>query len=160
MRNTMPYTMLLLLAASPAMAAPVKVAVADFDYQDSSGEIRNQDSLHNTQLKALKAAIIAAVGKTAGDSAAALACGQAKCTADDMDEDVIAKAARADAAKYVVFGGVHKVSTLIQWGQIEVMDVATGKAVLTRTVTFRGDDDAAWRHAADYIGQMVVTSIH
>ena len=160
MRGTIACTAwLCLTAACPALAAPVRLVVADFDYQDSSGEARNQDAAHDARLKAMKAAIIDAVQKTGGDSAAPLRCGQPKCAANDLDADAIAKAARADGAKYVVFGGVHKVSTLIQWGQIEVMDVLTGKAVLTRTVTFRGDDDAAWQHAADYIGQMVVTAI-
>jgi hypothetical protein len=160
MCRSIAMTALLLLTASwPALAAPVKVLVADFDYQDSSGEVRNQDAAHDAQLKALKTAIIDAVNKDGRDSAAPLPCNQVKCSADDLDADMIAKAAGAAGAKFVVFGGVHKVSTLIQWGEIEVTDVATGKAVLARTVTFRGDDDAAWQHAAGYIGQMVVTAI-
>jgi hypothetical protein len=160
-RLTVKRTILLLsLGVVPARAAPVKIAVADFDYQDSSGELRNQQAAHDAQLQALKAAIIDAVARTAGDTAAPLRCGQPKCAADDLDQDTIAKAAQAQNAQFVVFGGVHKISTLIQWGEIEVMDVSTGKAVLTRTVTFRGDDDAAWRHAAEYVGQMVVAAIH
>jgi hypothetical protein len=68
-------------------------------------------------------------------------------------------AARSQHVRFVVFGGVHKISTLIQWGQIEVMDVGSGKALLSRTVSFRGDDEAAWQHAAAYIGQMVAAVI-
>jgi hypothetical protein len=158
--TTVRAALLAALAAGPAVAAPVKVAVADFDYQDSSGEMLDQGAAHEARLKALKAVVIGAVTASGGDMAAPLSCGQAKCAAGDLDQDAIAKAARAENAQFVVFGGVHKVSTLIQWAQIDIMNVATGKAVLSRTVTFRGDDEAAWHHAAAYVGEMVVAAIH
>ena len=151
--------LLLAAYAETAMASPVRVAVADFDYQDSSGEQRDQTAAHQTRLTALKADIIGIVGKSSKATAAALRCGQKSCSVDEMDADQIAKSARADNAQFVVFGGVHKISTLIQWGQIEIMDVSTGKSVLSRTVTFRGDDEAAWQHASDYVGQMVLSAV-
>jgi hypothetical protein len=148
-----------LSAAAPARAAPVTVAVADFDYADSSGEVTNQQAAHAERLVGLKTEIIAALSQSGRFAGVALACGKPPCTAGDLDEDAIASAARARHAQFVVFGGVHKISTLIQWGQVEVMDAASGKAVLSRTVTFRGDSDDAWKHAAEYIGQMVVTAL-
>jgi hypothetical protein len=160
MRLELTCTALLLTAIAPAVhATSVKVAVADFDYQDTSGELRNQTAEHDAEVKALKASIMEMVTKSGAATAAPLECGQPKCSADALDQDAIAKAAKAENAQFVVFGGVHKTSTLIQWGEIEVMDVATGKAKLARTVTFRGDDTAAWQHAADYVGQMVVSAV-
>jgi hypothetical protein len=145
--------------ALPAQAAPVPVAVADFDYVDSSGEVTNQQLAHAERLRELKADIITALSQNGRFAGVALDCGKPPCAADNMDQDAIANATRAQHAQFVVFGGVHKVSTLIQWGQVEVMDAATGKAVLSRTVSFRGDSDDAWKHAADYVGQMVATAL-
>ncbi len=145
------------LAAS-ARAAPL-VAVADFDFVDSSGEPRDQAAQHDGRMRALSKDIIDRIGKSARFVAGPLHCAQPHCSADSLDQDSIAAAARAQKAKYVVFGGVHKVSTLIQFGQIEVMDVASGRSVLSRAITFRGDDEAAWQHASDFIGRMLIEDL-
>jgi len=147
------------ICALPAQAAPARVAVADFDYVDSSGEVANQQAVHADRLRELKADIIASISQNGQFTGVALTCGKPPCAAGNMDQDAISSAARAQHAQFLVFGGVHKVSTLIQWGQMVVMDVATGKAVLARTVSFRGDSNDAWKHAADYLGQMVVTAL-
>ncbi len=149
----------LLTQFSPASAAPQTIAVADFDYVDSSGEPADQQAAHAQRLNALKAEIIASLTHSGRFAGVALNCAKPPCSASNMDQDGISQAARAQNAQFVVFGGVHKISTLIQWGQVEVMDTATGKAAASRTVTFRGDSDDAWRHAADYVGQLVVSGI-
>ena len=150
-----------LVAGGDARAAsPVTVAVADFDYLDSSGEVRDQRADHDARLRALGNDIIADLARSGRFAPVHLVCAAPPCSADGMDQDAMVQAARAQHAQLVVFGGVHKMSTLIQWGRIEVMDVATGQRRLARTVTFRGDTDDAWQHAADYIGQMLVDSLH
>jgi hypothetical protein len=58
-----------------------------------------------------------------------------------------------------VFGGVHKISTLITFGRIEVVDLASGRSLLNRDITFRGDDEGAWTHADSYIADMVVQAL-
>jgi hypothetical protein len=151
--------LVLLSVAKPALAAPICVAVADFDYVDSSGEVTDQRAAHAQRLRDMQADIIHLLTASGKVSAAALQCGKPPCSVDNLDEDQVKRAATAQHAQFVVFGGIHKISTLIQWGQIEVMDVATGKAVLSRTVTFRGDSDDAWRHAADYVGDLVEGSM-
>ena len=150
---------MVLLLALPAAAAPLRVAVADFDYTDSSGEIRDQRAAHAERLRALKAAIVKDLKKSPRFAAAPLACASPPCSADALDQSGILAAAKAQNAQFVIFGGVRKMSTLIQWGEVGVMDTQTGKAALSRTITFRGDSDDAWRHAADYIGQMMVSSV-
>jgi hypothetical protein len=154
-------TVAFLLAASQVLAAaPLTVAVADFDYLDTSGEVRDQSAAHDARLKTLGKEISADLVRSGRFTSVKLTCATPPCSADGMDQDSMIKAARAEHAQLVVFGGVHKMSTLIQWGRVEVMDVATGKRRLARTVTFRGDSDDAWQHAADYIGQMLVDSLH
>lgn len=158
MRRHAIATALLLLLAPLARAAPVTVAIADFGYVDSSGEPRDQSAAHARRLQALQASITAALTK-AGFHAVPLACATPPCTADALDQDGITAAARRQGAPVVVFGGVHKISTLIEFGHVDVMDVASGRALLSREVQFRGDTDEAWTHAADYIAGMVADTI-
>ena len=147
------------LAAGAARAAVPSVAVADFDFVDSSGEARDQTTQHEADMKALKADIIATLGKDGKFTVDALKCKQPVCSAESLDQNSMVQAARAQQEKYVVFGGVQKISTLIQFGQVRVMDVASGQAVLSRAITFRGDDQAAWQHASDYVSQMLIGSL-
>jgi hypothetical protein len=150
----------LVVAGHALAASPLTIAVADIDYVDSSGEVRDQRADHATRLHALEQQIIADLAHSGRFAPVHLTCATPPCSADHMDQDAMVAAARAQHAQLVVFGGVHKMSTLIQWGRFEVMDVATGKRRLARTVTFRGDTDDAWQHAADYVGQMLVDSLH
>ena len=147
-----------MFAAWPAQAA-VRVAVADFDYDDSSGEVRQETAEHAKFVTALKADIVKAIADAGGFSTETLRCGAKTCSGDSLDQAEMTRAAKAQDARFIVFGGVHKVSTLIQWGQIEVMDTQTGQTKLSRTVSFRGDDADAWQHAGSYIGQMVVDAL-
>lgn len=149
----------LAIMAPSALAARQTVAVAAFDYADSSGEVTDQQAAHAERLNAMQVAIVASLTQSGRFTGVALKCGKPACSAGNLDQDEMDNAARAQNAQFVVFGGVHKISTLIQWGQVEVMDTATGKAVASRTVTFRGDSEDAWRHAADYVGQLVVSAI-
>jgi uncharacterized protein YciI len=146
-------------AAHGALAAPT-VAIAAFDYSDTSGEVRDQRAAHAARLDALDASIGAALQQSGRFTPVKLACATPPCSAHEMDQDSMVAAARAQHARFVVFGGVHKMSTLIQWGQVDVMDAETGKQVLSRLVTFRGDTDDAWDHAASYIGDMLVQALH
>ena len=150
---------LIMLLARPTHAEPIRIAVADFDYTDSSGEVTDQRIAHADRLRAFKSAIIDDLKKNPHFAASPLACKAAPCSANELDQSGIVAAAKAQDARFVIFGGVRKMSTLIQWGEVGVMDTATGQAALSRTVTFRGDSDDAWQHAADYVGEMMVTSI-
>jgi uncharacterized protein YciI len=148
-----------LLPVPRAGAAPVAIAIASFDYTDSSGEPRDQTAAHAARLKMLQAEIADTLRRSGRFAPAALHCGKPPCSAEDLDGPDMQGAAKAQDARFVVFGGVHKMSTLIQWGQVEVMNTATGAPALSRTVTFRGDSDEAWHHAADYIGQLLLDGL-
>jgi hypothetical protein len=145
---------LLYAAPAPAAAKPI-VAVADFDYADTSGEVTDQSAAHAARIKMLHDGIMAAVARDSAVAAVALQCASPPCSADRLGQQGVMQAAGFQHADFVVFGGVHKISTLIQFGAIDIMDAHSGKATLSREVQFRGDNDDAWQHAAAYIGQLV-----
>ncbi|NOJ50054.1 DUF2380 domain-containing protein [Bradyrhizobium archetypum] len=72
-----------------------------------------------------------------------------------MSQDVFIAAARKAGARLVVYGGIRKMSTLVQWGEIQLLDLEAEKLLMRRTVTFRGDNDAAYRHAADFVSDQL-----
>ena len=113
-------------------AAPIPVAVAAFSYVDTSGEPHDQKALH--------AARLAAFEHVLRDELAAS--GRFRLTG------------RAQA-RLLVTGGVHKMSTLVQWVQVDVVDANNGVRLASRTLTFRGDSDDAWAHAAHYVGRLI-----
>jgi hypothetical protein len=137
---------------SPA-AAPIAVAV--FDYFDTSGEVTDQSAEHLAR--------VASFAKLLRDSLAAqgdyrvvpIECPDHPCTATSMSQDVFIAAARRAGARLVVYGGIRKMSTLVQWGEIQLLDLEAEKLLMRRTVTFRGDNDAAYRHAAKFVGDQL-----
>jgi hypothetical protein len=146
-------------AALPGHAAgPVAVAVADFDYNDTSGEAADQVAVHRAR--------IAAFGNQLRDNLTRRAyrvmrpgCAAATCTAAEMPPDELIAAARRGGAHYLLYGGVHKMSTLIQWGEVQLVDLDREQLVMRRTVTFRGDTDEAFARAADFVGDTINDAI-
>ena len=72
-----------------------------------------------------------------------------------MNPSELQKAARAAGAKLVLLGGVHKMSTLVQWAKIQIADEEQGQV---RLLTFRGDTDEAWQKAESYVARDVLES--
>ncbi len=54
-------------------------------------------------------------------------------------------------AQQVLVPWVYRVSNLILTLNYEIRDVATGETVTRKAFDFRGDNDAAWRHAIAYM---------
>ena len=67
-------------------------------------------------------------------------------------DDLVAAAQNADA-QLLVYGGIHKMSTLITWGSVQVVDVRQKQLLLNRLFSFRGDTDEAFRRAAKFISE-------
>lgn len=82
-------------------------------------------------------------------------CPEHPCTPVSMHPDDFVAAARRSGARLVVYGGIRKMSTLVQWGDVELLDLDNGKLLLKRTVSFRGDNDEAYRRAAAFVGDTV-----
>src|ERR1700750_1708525 len=141
-------------AGSGRSEAPLTVAVADFSYVDTSGEVRDQTAEHQARVAAF-AELLRENLSAAGYHVQALECPDPPCTARRMGDDELGAAARRAGARLVVYGGILKMSTLVQWGRIQVLDLDSNRLLLNRPVTFRGDTDMAFSRAAAFVGDMV-----
>ena len=137
------------------MTTPV-IAVAEIHYVDTSGEVIDQSADHRRRLREFEAALrsdLAASGKMAN---AALDCPPNACSVGDIhDSQLLAKAEQAGAT-YLLIGRFHKMSTLVQQAKFDVIDVRSRKLVFGRYITFRGDNDAAWRRAETFLARQIL----
>jgi hypothetical protein len=154
LRTVAAAVLALSLSAGASMAAEsATVAVADFDYSDTSGEIADQVEAHRGR--------VATFGQLLRDSLVAdgnyrvvrLDCPGHACTAASMPPDDFVAEARRTGARLLVYGGIRKMSTLVQWGEVQLLDLDRNELLLRRTVTFRGDTDEAFRRAAVFVGE-------
>jgi len=133
----------------------IPVAVADFDYDDTSGEVADRRAEHIKRVTAFAGLLrqrLAAEGKY---KVLQLDCAKPTCSVGSVGaDDLVAAALKADA-RLLVYGRVHKMSTLIQWGSVQVIDVQQGQLLLNRFFSFRGDNDEAFRRAAEFIGEIL-----
>lgn len=113
-------------------AKAVSVAVEDFNYLDTSGEPTDQTAAHERRLRAFMTAL----------------------RRDVEAAQLYQLVPPADATLRVV-GGIQKMSTLVQWAKVAVIDVGAGKAVMNRLYTFRGDNDEAWERAEAFVSREV-----
>jgi uncharacterized protein DUF2380 len=133
-------------------ATPLTVAVADFDYVDTSGEVADQSAEHRARVTAFVELLRDNLGAQGEFRVLPFDCPDHPCTAASMRSDDFVAAARRSGARLVVYGGIRKMSTLVQWGEVQLLDLESDKLLLRRTVTFRGDTDTAYRRAALFVG--------
>jgi hypothetical protein len=144
------------LPARGALAdEPVPVAVADFDYTDTSGEITDQLEAHRARVATFGELVRVSLAADGKYKVVRLDCPERACTAANMRPDDFVAQARRAGARLVVYGGIRKMSTLVQWGEVQVLDLDRNELLLRRTVTFRGDTDTAFHRAADFVGETV-----
>jgi len=146
-----------LVAMAAGAASPPSLLVLPLDMVDTSGETPPRVREHEDRLKALDAylsqtladaGIYAIVDPAPIDAAIARARSAqplADCNGCERD---LAGLVHADR---VLVGQIDKVSTLIGHLSLRIVDVATGRTVLSRTLDFRGDTDDAWRHAVRFL---------
>ncbi|MGE5157690.1 MAG: DUF2380 domain-containing protein [Gemmatimonas sp.] len=134
-------------SAAAAEDQRLSVTVADFSYHDTSGEPSDQTAAHQRRLQAFMTALRAdidsdqrfhLVPSTSGAGAT-------------LDEQL--QAAAQAGAKILLVGGVHKLSTLVQWARAAAIDVASHRVLVEKLFTFRGDDDQAWQRAEAFMSQ-------
>ena len=141
--------------SASAAAAPIAVAVADFDYFDTSGEVTDQTKEHLARVASFANLLRDNLAAQGDYRVVTIECRDHPCTATSMSQDVFIAAARKAGARLVIYGGIRKMSTLVQWGEIQLLDLEAEKLLMRRTVTFRGDNDAAYRHAANFVGEQL-----
>jgi uncharacterized protein DUF2380 len=137
--------------ADDPLARPISIAVADFDYADTSGEARDQQATHEARLQAFAGAIRADLAGSGKYRVVMLNCAPSPCTAGRTSPATLLEEARRVGAKLLLYGGVHKMSTLIQNGKVQVVDVEADKLMFDRLISFRGDSDEAWQHAERFL---------
>ena len=142
---------LALLLPAPALAAELPVTVADFDYVDTSGEPADQSAAHAERIAAFADILRDGLDAEPAYEVRPLSCQSPPCTPMTMPQAAFVKAARESGARLVVYGGVHKMSTLVQTGKVHVLDLEAERLVVDRSFTFRGDTDEAFRRAASFI---------
>jgi hypothetical protein len=136
---------------SQAQGEVAALAVAEIQYIDTSGEVVDQSADHIRRLREFEASLrtdLAASGKVRN---VVLDCPPNACSIGDIDADQLLGKAQAAGAGYLLISSFHKMSTLVQWAKFDIVDVKTRNVVFNRLVTFRGDNDKAWRHAESFV---------
>lgn len=153
--------LIMLCAVHPtrAIAAQdsVAVVISDFDNFDTSGESANRTAEHAARVQAFAALLRDDLAAQNKFKIVQLTCQHPPCSAARMSPNDLVRAARQAGARLLVYGGIHKESTLIQWGKIEVFDLKKHELVLNKNFSFRGDTDQAFRRAAAFLARYFET---
>jgi len=146
-----------MVAVSSAHAQPaIAVAVANFDFVDTSGEARDQSATHSQRVKALSDFLREQLAGSGKLELVKLPCEASQCTATDPGFEQLAQQAKQAGARFVVIGVVKKTSTLIGWVEYSVLNVDDQRAVCGELITYRGDTDESWRRAAKFSAGQIV----
>ena len=136
---------------SRAQSEPPVLAVAEIQYVDTSGEVIDQSADHFRRLREFEASLRADLAASGKVRNSVLDCPPSACSVGDIDADQLLDKAQAAGAGYLLISSFHKVSTLVQWAKFDLVEVKTRNVVFNRLVTFRGDNDKAWRHAESFV---------
>jgi len=132
------------------------LAVAEIQYVDTSGEVVDQSAEHLRRLREFEASLRRDLVKSGRMRDVGLDCPPNACSVGDIEVDRLMGKAQAAGASHLLIGAVHKLSTLVQQAKFDVIDVKSRKVVFDRYVTFRGDNDMAWRRAESFIAGQVL----
>jgi len=142
-------------AIAPAAFAGVDgrptLAAANFDFRDTSGEVRDQTAEHEARRKAFEVTLRDGLAGNQKIELKALTCQAEQCSAQTPGLVTLAAQAKTAGVRYLLFGEIHKMSTLIGWVKFAVVDLKDDKPLCDRYMTYRGDTDEAWQHAARFL---------
>jgi hypothetical protein len=144
------------VAPSQAQAGVPGLAVVEIQYVDTSGEVIDQSADHSRRLREFEASLRADLAASGKLRNATLDCPPKACSLGDVDAGELFARAQAAGAAYLLIGSVHKTSTLVQWAKFEIVAVNARNVVFSRLVTFRGDNDEAWRRAKSFIVRQIL----
>jgi Protein of unknown function (DUF2380) len=137
-------------------AALPSLGVTELGYIDTSGEQRDQRGDHERRLKGFTESLRADLATSGKFRIVSLDCSPDACSASTTDPVELIAAAEKAGAAYLLLGGIHKESTLVQWAKIEILDVGAKRVVFARLLTFRGDDDSAWNRAEAFLARDIL----
>ena len=144
---------LTVFAATRAATAEETLLLTPFGYLDTSGEPRDQRAEHASRLAAMESQIKDTLQAKGLFRIVAPPQGATPCPQGETD--CILGQARNAGAKLVLAGAVQKASTMESNVWMGVFEASDGKRVFFRQVTFRGDTDDAWRHAAAFLSREI-----
>jgi hypothetical protein len=155
MRARFAFAALLLLVSVPAYADPPKLAIFDFELQDTSleGEMRGPQADERNRLILISDLVRRQVTDSsqfrlidiAPVKAAAEGSNLQACGGCDIQY------AQRIGADLAITGVMHKVSTLILNLTIFVRDTHSGQLVTAMNADFRGNTDESWTRATSYL---------
>ena len=134
-------------------SAPVPIAVIDFDYQDTSGEPQDQSAKHRALMGEFMSKLRGDLVAGAKFAPVTIACADPPCTAGNTPPAALIEAAKAAGARLMIYGEVHKMSTLVQWGKMETVDLKADRLIDDKMLTFRGDTEEAWLRAEAFLAE-------
>ena len=147
--------MLGLSAAPYALAdeapAPVKIAVLDFGFEDTSGEPRDQTSEHRQKLQGFMDSLRGDLASSGMFEVLAVVCEGEPCAVGKSSASQSLDAAKRAGVRLLLYGAFHKVSTMESWAKYEVFDVDANKLVVDRLLTYRDDNEEAWRRFERFV---------
>jgi hypothetical protein len=132
---------------------PPGLAVAEMDYVDTSGEVVDQSADHRRRLRAFEASLRSDLTASGKLRSVVLDCPPNACSVGDIDANQLIAKAQAAGADFLLISAFHKVSTLVQWAKFDMIDVKAQRLSFERLVSFRGDNDEAWRRAEAFIAR-------
>ena len=150
----------LALATAPSLArartAEPIIAIAAFGFTDTSGESLDQTADHLHRMSAFMLWLRHDLPGTAQMRSVALLCGAAPCGSDAAD---IIAMSRQSGADLLLLGAIHKMSSLVEWAKVTLVNVPNGRTIFDKVYTFRGDNDLAWQNAEHFISQNVALQL-
>jgi hypothetical protein len=125
--------------------------VADFDNYDTAGEAPELAAAHAARVAGFAGLVQEGLEAQGTYRVVPLACPGGSCSAGAMPPEDLLRAARAAGARLLVYGGIHKMSTLVQMGKVQAIDLDADRLLLDQSFSFRGDTDEAFRRAATFV---------
>jgi len=124
------------------------VTIEDFGYLDTSGEVTDQAARHEKRLRAFMVSLRRDV-ETDGRHCLV----PPSCTAPCTDQEPNSSKRGQGEGRIRIVGGIQKMSTLVQWAKVAIIDVDTNRVLSDKLYTFRGDNDEAWERAEAFMSR-------
>ena len=148
-----------LFAPLAAAAAPTPIALVDLDYRDTSGEPQDQSAEHETNLRLFMKTLAEDLEASGHFDVVPIQCDPAPCSIKRTDAESLLKAAKEAGAKRMMYGDIHKVSTLIQFVKVQVIDVERDASLMSESISFRGDDQRAWMRLEKFLVKQMLEKL-
>ena len=143
------------LAVKTRAQTAALLAVAAFDFKDTSGEPRDQTAEHMARLKIFDTHLREKLAADQRVRLVPLTCRAEPCSARNAGLEPLIDSAKAANARYLMIGEFHKISTLIGSLKLAVYDLSANKVTCDRALSYRGDTDEAFERAARFAARDV-----